>query len=110
VEELPEPVGEVGGLPALVTSRYGDYRQALARLTGNELTLPGLPDDPRLLSYLVAATVVSDMSDRQQWLAEPDAAHRLAAEARWLGRESRLMTALSAVPGAHLLQTPYSLS
>lgn len=110
VEPLPEPVGKVGGLPQLVGARYSSYRAALAELSGSELTLPALPDDPRLLSYLVAATVLSDLPDRQSLLAEPDAAERLAAEARWLARECQLVRSLSAVPASQLLHTPYSLS
>jgi uncharacterized protein len=93
-----------------VTARYGDYRQALGGLRGVSLELPELPTDPRLLSYLVAATVIAESSDRQQFLAEHDAAGRLAREARWLALEARLLSELSAVPAGRLLDVPSSMN
>jgi Lon protease-like protein len=110
VEWLPETVGEVGGLGQIVTNRYADYRAALGDLRGVTLEVPDLPEDARLLSYLVAATVVAENSDRQRFLAEVDAAGRLAAEARWLSVETALVRALSAVPGGRLLDVPRSVN
>jgi hypothetical protein len=75
-------------------------------LRGATLEPPELPTDPRLLSYLVAATVIADLSDRQAFLAELDAAARLAAESRWLFREATLLRELSAVPAGQLLDIP----
>ena len=108
VEWLPEQVGEVGLLGDIVMERYADYRNALGGLRGVTFDPPTLPDDDRLLSYLVAATVIAEMPDRQQFLAEYDAAGRLAAEARWLSIESTLLRELSAVPAGRLLDTPPS--
>lgn len=110
VEWLPEPAGDVGSLADIVTARYGDYRQALGGLRGVSLDLPELPTDPRLLSYLVAATVIAESSDRQQFLAEYNAAGRLAREARWLALEARLLSELSAVPAGRLLDVPSSMN
>jgi hypothetical protein len=108
VEWLPEPAGEVGGLAEIVTERYADYRDALGSLRGVSIEAPELPTDARLLSYLVAATVIAEASDRQRFLSELDAAGRLAAEARWLGLESALLRELSAVPAGRLLDVPAS--
>lgn len=108
VEWLPEPAGDVGGLSAVVTQRYADYREALGELRRVNLDVPELPDDARLLSYLVAATVIADNVDRQRFLAEYDAAGRLAVEARWLALEARLLRELSAVPAGRLLEVPAS--
>jgi Lon protease-like protein len=110
VEWLPEPAGEADALVPLVCERYGAYREALGGLRGTTLELPELPTDPRLLSYLVAATVIADLSDRQSFLAEYDAANRLAAESRWLFREATLLRELSAVPAGRMLQAPSSLN
>lgn len=108
VEWLPEPAGDVGGLGLVVTERYTKYRAALGDLRGVSFDDPDLPTDSRLLSYLVAATVIAENGDRQQFLGEYDAAGRLAAEARWLNREATLLRELSAVPAGRLLDVPFS--
>jgi Lon protease-like protein len=110
VEWLPEPTGEVGRIGEVVRTRYADYRDALGGLRGVSLDLPELPSDPRLLSYLVAATVIAENADRQRFLAEYDAAGRLSAEARWLSVEARLLRELAAVPAGRLLDVPASLN
>jgi hypothetical protein len=110
VEWLPEPAGDVGALTDLVTARYRAYRDALGGLRGVSFDEPDLPTDARLLSYLVAATVIAENRDRQQFLAEYDAAGRLSVEARWLAIEARLLTELSAVPAGRLLDVPASLN
>ncbi len=110
VEWLPEPIGEVGALDAIVTKRYADYRDALGELRGVLLETAQLPDDARLLSYLVAATVIADLPDRQRFLAELDAAGRLAAEGRWLALEASLMRNLSAVPAGRMINVPSSIN
>ncbi len=110
VEWLLEPVGEIGGLAEIVTARYFDYRHALGALRGVTLADTEVPADARLLSYLVAATVIAETPDRQRFLAEHDAAGRLAAEARWLSLESTLLRELSAVPAGRLLDVPASMN
>lgn len=59
-----------------------------------------LPDDPRVLSHLVAATTSLSLVDRQQLLAQPDTAGRLRAELRLLHREIALLRQVRAVPVA----------
>jgi uncharacterized protein len=110
VEWLSEPAGDVGGLAEIVTQRYADYRRALGGLRGVNLEVTTLPADARLLSYLVAATVIAENRDRQRFLAELDAAGRLAAEARWLSLEAALLRELSAVPAGRLLDMPSSMN
>ena len=63
-------------------------------LRGVSLEIAALPTDARMLSYLVAATVIAETRDRQRFLAETDAAGRLAAEARWLSLEAALLREL----------------
>jgi Lon protease-like protein len=108
VDWLPEPTGDVGSLDEIVMQRYAEYRNALGGLRGVSFEVPELPTDARLLSYLVAATVIAETPDRQEFLAELDAAGRLAAEARWLALEATLLRELSAVPAGRLLDVPSS--
>jgi uncharacterized protein len=84
------------------------YLEALAARSGRRVGLPELPDEPLLLSYLVAASIVVDLPDRQLLLAEPDAAHRLAAERTLLARETRMLNSLTAAPAPQLRNAPYS--
>ena len=59
-----------------------------------------LPDDPTVLSHLVAATASLTLEDRQSLLAEPDTASRLKAERALLRREAALLGQVRAVPVA----------
>ena len=76
-------------------------------------SLPGVADivsqgEPVLLSYLVAATMIVDLADRQLLLAEPDAAARLAAERVMLARETTMLRTLPSTPATDLRNSPYS--
>ena len=78
-ELLDEPPGEAPG-PAAGTVRalFDTYREALGDdRAGTDAD--DVPDDPRQLSYLVAATVVLDLTDRQRLLEAPDTTARLRA-------------------------------
>ncbi|HWA67975.1 MAG TPA: LON peptidase substrate-binding domain-containing protein [Mycobacteriales bacterium] len=108
VEWLPEPAGDAETLVPVVTERYISYRSELARMHGAALEPPELPADPRLLSYLIAATVIASVSDRQEFLEQYDAAARLALEASWLMREAGLLRQLSAVPADRRFDVPFS--
>jgi hypothetical protein len=57
-----------------------------------------LPDDPQVLSHLVAATASLSLADRQTLLATPDTATRLRKELVLLHREIGLLTQVRAVP------------
>jgi hypothetical protein len=57
-----------------------------------------LPDDPTVLSYLVAATAVLTLEDRQRLLACESTHDRLAAERRLLAREIGLLQHVHALP------------
>jgi uncharacterized protein len=67
-----------------------------------------LPDDPTVLSHLVAATTALTLADRQALLAIPDTAGRLRAELVILRREVALLREIRAVPAtlADLAVTP----
>ena len=57
-----------------------------------------LPEDPTVLSHLVAATAALTVADRQRLLAIDDTAGRLRAELRLLNREAALLRQVRAVP------------
>jgi Lon protease-like protein len=111
VELLPDEVGDEAEaalvLPAVQRAFLG-YLGLLADRGGAQISIPELPDEPMLLSYLVAAAVVADLPVKQQLLEEPDALRRLAAERALLSREMQLLRSLTATPAPDLRYAPYS--
>ncbi|RJK92959.1 LON peptidase substrate-binding domain-containing protein [Vallicoccus soli] len=111
VELLGEPDGE--GAAALVDPVRAAFRRYRARLLGAvEEELPddpegALPDEPQLLSYVVAAAVVLDGTDKQGLLAAATSADRLRAELALLRREAGVLRALPSVPAVDLVRAPY---
>lgn len=101
---LPEESG-VGAtaLAASVGRAFAAYRTLL---TDDEST--ELPDDPGVLSYLVAAAVVADLPIRQDFLAAADDAARLRQEAAFLSREMAVISALPSLPAVELIREPQS--
>jgi Lon protease-like protein len=59
-----------------------------------------LPDEPTVLSYLVAATAMLTLEQRQQLLATADTADRLRTELVLLRREIGLLKEVRAVPAS----------
>lgn len=57
-----------------------------------------LPDDPTILSYLIGATAVLALDERQRLLAEPTTVERLRLERRLLSREMGLLRQVRALP------------
>ena len=111
VRWLPDGPGdqaEATVLAAGVREALGTYAEALASAGAGQVQLPGLPDDPLVLSHLVAATMALDLDERQGLLAEPDGRARLRAELRLLRREAVLLEALRAVPSPALTREPVS--
>jgi Lon protease-like protein len=98
VEWLAEEAGEIGNLPDAVSRQYCEYHATLGRMYGRPMPTPDLPTDARALSYLVAATVVAGVPDRQAFLEIETSADRLALLLHWLRRETTLLRKLSAVP------------
>jgi uncharacterized protein len=111
VDLLEEEVGDeaAAGLAVHAVQRgFHGYVEALASRESVEVTVPELPDEPLLLSYLVAASMILDLPVRQDLLAEPDAEHRLGAERALLARETTMLRSLTATPAPDLRNTPYS--
>ena len=100
VEWLPDDMGPAAEAPLLdqaVRGAFVDYLAALARASGEQVEVPDLPDSSLVLGYLVAATVLLDLDDRQALLAQSDGAARLRAELTVLRREGTLLKVLTAV-------------
>jgi Lon protease-like protein len=92
----------------MVRDGFRAYLDSLAERGVTQISAPELPDDPVTLSYLVAASMIIDLSDRQALLAEPDVLHRLAAERALLSRELTMLRTLTATPAPDLRNSPYS--
>ena len=100
VEFLPEPDGDddVTRLAEAVTRQFADYRGRLG-VQVNEL-----PDDARVISYLIAAAVVLPLHERQALLEQESTAGRLRAELELLRRERALIKAFRSLPAVDLTQ------
>jgi len=113
VEWLPDDMGPAAEAPLLdraVRGAFVDYLTALARARGQQAEVPDLPDSSLVLGYLVAATVLLDLDDRQALLAQADGAARLRAELTVLRREGTLLRVLAAAPSPELARGPISLN
>jgi hypothetical protein len=99
VEWLPEPTGDDTAADLLAPRVLALFQQYLALLR-TEVQEIGeqLPDDPTVLSHLVAATAALTVADRQKLLAAEDTATRLRTELRLLSREAALLRRVRAVP------------
>ncbi|MCU1593302.1 MAG: peptidase lon domain protein [Frankiales bacterium] len=113
VEWLPDEVGdaqEADVLAASVGVAFVEYLEALGAASNQEIEAPELPDDPLVLSHLVAATMLLDLADRQELLAQADGRTRLRRELSVLRREGGFLRTLTAAPAPELSRTPVSLN
>ena len=111
VQWLPDDMGSAEEAPLLdraVRAAFLDYVAALEEAGGREAGAPELPDSRLVLGYLIAASVVVDLEDRQALLAAPDGTARLRAELSLLRRETTLLRALGATPAPELTRGPAS--
>jgi uncharacterized protein len=89
-------------LSRAVGAAFDTYRTRL----GGPQTEPA--DDAAALGYLVAATMVLDLSDKQRLLEAPGTAARLALELTVLRRESAFLDQLPSLPAVELTRVPAS--
>ena len=111
VDLLPEDTGDheaAQRAAQAVQSGFRAYLDALAARGATQVKSPDLPDEPVLLSYLVAASMIADLSDKQALLAQPDALRRLASERALLSRENAMLRSLTSTPAPEFRHTPYS--
>ena len=99
-EEDDDADGGLQVLAAAVARRFEEYRDVLD-IGGAEA-----PDDPRVMSYLVAAAMVLTLDQRQELLEAPDTATRLRGELAVLKREIALVETFGAVPATELPDLP----
>lgn len=102
VDLLDEPDGEpdLSYLAELVGLRFAAYRERL------RVEQSGVPTDPRVLSYLVSAAAVLELSERQALLEAPTTAERLRTEVTLLRREVGLLDTFAALPAVDLAHQP----
>jgi uncharacterized protein len=99
LDDVSDPADAL--IAAQVSRRFHLYRAALS---GQVDAAPDddedadLPEDPTVLSYLVTAAMVLPADERQALLASPTTGERLALARGLLGRETALISALSALP------------
>jgi Lon protease-like protein len=111
VDYLPEDTGdrEAAQLAAAeVQSGFRAYLDALAERGATKVSTADLPDEPVKLSYLVAASVIANLSDKQALLAQPDALHRLTTERALLSRENAMLRSLTSAPAPEFRHVPYN--
>ncbi|WP_333775950.1 LON peptidase substrate-binding domain-containing protein [Streptomyces sp. IBSBF 3136] len=110
VEELGEDPGEeAGALAEGVLRAFRQYQKRLAGARERSLTTGAeLPDDPSVVSYLVAAAMVLDTPTKQRLLQAPDTASRLRDELKLLRSETSIIRSLPSLPAFELTRTPTS--
>jgi len=97
-----------GPLVRAVQVAFRAYLDALTEWGGATVRVEELPAEPILLSYVVAATMVIDLPERQNLLAEPDALARLNAQRALLSRETAMLRTTTSRPAPDLRYTPYN--
>jgi Lon protease-like protein len=98
----PEPVGERAQAVSLAEQAVQllkSYREVISTWGVIAMgQIDNLPEDPVVLSYLIASAIVTDLPERQSLLGIADAEQRLAAVCRVLRREIEVMAALPSMP------------
>jgi len=105
-----EPVDPASAEAAVRVNQaaFREYLDALTEWGGAVVRLEDLPDEPTLLSFIIAATMVIDLPERQALLAESDTLRRLALERAMLSRETAMLRTTTSRPAPDLRNTPYS--
>ncbi|MGC9496694.1 LON peptidase substrate-binding domain-containing protein [Streptomyces sp. WG7] len=112
LEPLAEEAGdEAGALAEGVLRSFRQYQKRLAGARERSLaTGAELPDEPGVVSYLVAAAMVLDTPTKQRLLQAPDTASRLRDELKLLRSETAVIRTLPSLPASDLTRGPTSLN
>jgi len=112
LEELPEDPGdEAGALAEGVLRAFRQYQKRLAGARERSLsTGADLPDEPSVVSYLVAAAMMLDTPTKQRLLQAPDTASRLRDELKLLRSETAIIRSLPSLPASELTRGRTSLN
>ncbi|GAA3493133.1 LON peptidase substrate-binding domain-containing protein [Streptomyces prasinosporus] len=106
-----EPGDEAGTLAEGVLRAFRQYQKRLAGARERSLaTGADLPDEPGVVSYLVAAAMVLDTPTKQRLLQAPDTASRLRDELKLLRAETAVIRNLPSLPAVDLTRGPTSLN
>ncbi|WP_329212056.1 LON peptidase substrate-binding domain-containing protein [Streptomyces sp. NBC_00683] len=98
---------EAGALAEGVLRAFRSYQKRLAGANERSLTTGAdLPDDPSVVSYLVAAATVLDIPSKQRLLQAPDTATRLREELTLLRKETAVIRHLPSLPAIDLTRGP----
>jgi Lon protease-like protein len=97
VSWLDEPLGSDGEAERLAPAVLDLFQRYLRLIRPSEVG-EQLPDDPTVLSHLIAAATGLPLGERQALLAAPDTATRLLTERTLLAREVTLLRQVRAVP------------
>jgi len=106
--EEPADPAAAGPAVQVIQAAFREYLDALTEWGGATIRLEELPDEPELLSYVVAAAMVIDLPERQALLAEPDTLRRMAMQRVLLSRETAMLRTTTSRPVPDLRNTPYS--
>jgi uncharacterized protein len=87
---------------------FRGYLDALVAQGGAVVEIHDLPDEPVLLSYVIAAAMIIELPQRQTLLTAPDAMARLDVERKLLASESAMLRATTSRPAPDLRYSPYS--
>ncbi|MEY9489229.1 Lon protease-like protein [Streptomyces calvus] len=111
-EPLEEDPGEeAGALAEGVLRAFRQYQKRLAGARERSLaTGAELPDEPGVVSYLVAAAMMLDTPTKQRLLQAPDTASRLRDELKLLRAETAIIRNLPSLPASELTRGPTSLN
>ena len=94
LDETPGEAAEVDRLMPAVLDLFQTYLRLIRPAQAGEQ----VPDDPTVLSHVIAAAAALPLDERQALLAAPDTAARLRAERTLLRREVGLLGRVRAVP------------
>ncbi|PZG80163.1 ATP-dependent protease [Streptomyces sp. NTH33] len=110
-ELTEEPGDEAGALAEGVLRSFRQYQKRLAGARERSLaTSAELPDEPSVVSYLVAAAMMLDTPTKQRLLQAPDTSSRLRDELKLLRRETAIIRSLPSLPAADLTRGATNLN
>ncbi|MFI8303335.1 LON peptidase substrate-binding domain-containing protein [Streptomyces sp. NPDC085927] len=108
---LEAPGEEAGALAEGVLRAFRQYQKRLAGARERSLaTGAELPDEPGVVSYLVAAAMMLDTPTKQRLLQAPDTASRLRDELKLLRTETAIIRNLPSLPASELTRGPTHLN
>jgi hypothetical protein len=110
VEPLPDEAAgpDAHRLMDRALELFADYRLALFRMRGDEPLVTDLPRDPGLLSYLLAASTLIPVRQRQNMLESPGPEDRLRQLVTSLSSEISAMRAIPSLPATEVNRTGWS--